>query len=129
MEFKKEDAEALLAPCGLEGDYEVHAEGGDRQAGVWPAVKFDRMMEVETNVMRWRPAQVFADDPDPPDVARTPSLPFPFTERQLAAFMLDGVGLLVAGRYGDWGAALYPSVRISAHRGRHFRLMVDGVST
>jgi len=45
---------------------------------------------------------VFQDDQNAPDCKDTPALPFPFDARDLAAFMLDGVGAFVADYYGDW---------------------------
>ncbi len=113
MQFKEGDAGALLAPCGLAGYLTIesssvsngNAKTDARPAGVWPTVEFDPndpYQSAESEFFQWRPVQVFADDPDPPDVSQTPLLPFPFTERHLAAFMLEGVGGLVADHYGEW---------------------------
>lgn len=102
MKFSKRDAEVLLAPCGLEDYLVLETEGVRRPAGIYPAVAFDQSLKEETDFLAWRPAEVFADEVDPPDVPLTPSLPFPFTEGELAAFMLGGVGAFVAERYGHW---------------------------
>lgn len=98
--FNKKDAEDILNPCGL-GDYITIDE-----QGVWPPkTKRDLSMLEETDLMRWRPSRVFRDDPGALRVDETPMLRFPFAARHLAAFMVNGVGLLVAERYGDWGDA------------------------
>lgn len=97
--FNKKDAEDILNPCGL-GDYTTIDE-----RGVWPKIERDLLMLEETELMRWRPARVFRNDPGAPRVDETPMLPFPFTARHLAAFMVNGVGRLVAERYGDLGDA------------------------
>lgn len=74
--------------------------------GVWidaPVSEFDN----------WHPAMEI-DEPGSPDPLSDPSLPFPFTARQLAAFALSGMGRFVAdcffgdGPYfwtgeGPWG--------------------------
>lgn len=99
MEFTKRDAEALLAPCGLSQYLEVEADGGDRPVGIWPAVGCDSSMIAENDMFGWRPVQVFADDSGWPEMA---ALPFPFTGKHLAAFMLEGVGAQVADYYGGW---------------------------
>lgn len=45
----------------------------------------------------WVPACEL-DGPDPLDV---PSLPFPFSPEELAAFMIDGPGVVIPSVYGD----------------------------
>lgn len=97
--FNKKHAEDILNPCGL-GDYITIDE-----RGVWPKIERDSFIPEETELMRWRPARVFRNDPGAPEVADTPMLPSLFTARHLAAFMVNGVGLLVAERYGDLGDA------------------------
>jgi hypothetical protein len=63
----------------------------------------------------------------------------PLKERRLQVTFLDGVAavlemdrLLKHGYVGVFSPlmdeAYFAKVRISAHRGRHFRLMVDGIS-
>lgn len=42
------------------------------------------------------------EDLDAPNPLSAPGLPFPFTANELAAFMLDGVGAVIASRYGNW---------------------------
>jgi len=41
------------------------------------------------------------DGDDAPNPLTAPSLPFPFTGNQLAAFMLDGIGAATASMYGN----------------------------
>ena len=55
----------------------------------------------EYKLLSWKPVTAFQDDQNAPDCKDTPALPFPFDARDLAAFMLDGVGAFVAD-YGDW---------------------------
>ena len=38
-----------------------------------------------------------------PDPLEQPAMPFPFTARQLAAWMVDGPGELVRMAFGEWG--------------------------
>jgi len=94
--YGKAQAKEILKYCKL-GEYLTI---DDR--GVWPGVDRDDMLKVETELLRWKPARVFRNDPNPPDVANTPSLPFPFSAKKLAAFMLSGTGALVVGFYGVW---------------------------
>lgn len=49
----------------------------------------------------WMPA-VDADAPGSANPLVAPSLPFPFTAAQLAAFFLDGWGQFIFERFGDW---------------------------
>ena len=101
--FDIQDAFALLEPCGVIDKYFTVDEHG-----VWPAANFDKTDEVASNFARWRPALVFADDAHAPDLpprqsaARTPALPPEFNARELAAFMMDGWGVMVADHYGEW---------------------------
>lgn len=94
--FSQADAEAILGPCSLSAYIEIRADG------VWPKVTYDKLLRAETKQLRWRPARELQGQPNAPVVLETPALPFPFDARQLAAFMLDGVGALVADFYGDW---------------------------
>ena len=99
--YSKEHAEALLLPCD-EGSRWVIDE-----RGVWPAVmdygEGKRLgLLPEYKVLSWKPVMAFQDDQNAPDCKDTPALPFPFDARDLAAFMLDGVGAFVADYYGDW---------------------------
>lgn len=70
--------------------------------GVWPLDETDVTDREMSEFGQWRPVSVFLDGPDEQDVVGTPMLPFPFTARDLAAFMAYGVGVLVAEHYGDW---------------------------
>lgn len=56
---------------------------------------------VDSDDLRWHPL-VEVDQPDSPDPRDEPSLPFPFTAPQLAAFLVDGVGALVRADLGEW---------------------------
>lgn len=51
--------------------------------------------------LRWKPCHELPDGPDALDRAAQPGLPFPFTANQLAAWMLNGVGALVASAFGN----------------------------
>lgn len=114
--FQESHAREILRPCNL--DEYVSLD----ERGVWPSVPFDPLLPVETEELRWRPAQVFKDDLSSPDVLSTPALPFPFTARELAAFMLGGVGYFVAERYGAWNdgpnAEILGELDPSANRAR-----------
>ena len=99
--YNKEHAEALLLPCD-EGSH-----WGIDERGVWPPVmdygEGKRLgLLSEYKVLSWKPVMAFQDDQNAPDCKDTPALPFPFDARDLAAFMLDGVGAFVADYYGDW---------------------------
>lgn len=93
--FKREHAEEILKPCGL--DLTIN------ERGVWPEGEYNSTMQPESNLGFWRPAQVFQDEPGAIDTADTPMLPFPFSAPELAAFMLEGDGALVQGHYGHCG--------------------------
>ncbi len=77
------------------------------ERGVQPAVMNYKDAErlglvPEYKLLSWKPVMAFQDDQNAPDCKDTPALPFPFDARDLAAFMLDGVGAFVADYYGDW---------------------------
>ena len=99
--YNRGHADALLAPCGEVSPWRID----DR--GVWPAYsdyeEAKRLgLESEQKLLSWKPVMVFQDDQNAPDCKDTPALPFPLDARDLAAFMLDGVGAFVADYYGDW---------------------------
>ncbi len=99
--YNRGHADALLAPCGEVSPWRID----DR--GVWPAYsdyeEAKRLgLKSEQKLLSWKPVMVFQDDQNAPDCKDTPALPFPFDARDLAAFMLDGVGAFVADYYGDW---------------------------
>ena len=71
------------------------------ERGVWPDIERDLLLQTETEGLRWRPARQLQHLPGAPEVKDTPMLPNPFTARELAAFMLDGTGSLVAHCYGE----------------------------
>ena len=92
--FNDRHAREILEPCGIDRYITID------ERGVWPKVEHDATDG--TNLFRWRTARVFQGEPGAPEVADTPMLPLPFTARDLAAFMLEGVGALAAGFYGDY---------------------------
>jgi hypothetical protein len=100
--YGREHALALLEPSGMTNEWTTD----DR--GVWPHERHEHLwrwgMPDEFEVTAWKPAVVFAQDPDAPDLTNTPALPFPFDGRDLAAFMLAGYGCMVADFYGDWAS-------------------------
>lgn len=100
--YSREHAVALLEPSGLTKEWMVD----DR--GLWPREDMELLwrwgMHAEYEMAAWKPASVLADDPDAPDLVNTPSLPFPFDGRDLAAFMLAGYGCMVADFYGEWAS-------------------------
>ena len=98
--YNRGHADALLAPCGEVSPWRID----DR--GVWPAYsdyeEAKRLgLKSGHKLQSWKPVTAFQDDQNAPDCKDTPALPFPFDARDLAAFMLDGVGAFVAD-YGDW---------------------------
>ena len=64
-----------------------------REDGAWL-----RPNSVE-DTLNWTPACELAEAPNSPDPLSTPALPFPFTARHLAAFMLDGWGWFLHERF------------------------------
>lgn len=53
------------------------------------------------DALDWHP-YVELDEPITHSPAHHPYLPFPFSARDLAAFMLDGLGYFVRSRFGEW---------------------------
>lgn len=115
--FDKKDVLAIFEASGLLEDIQVLKDGcttvdlqqndlklylvDDR--GIWPNLELKRILSRgEYELVTWRPAMIFNEDLDSLDVKNTPSLPFPFTAHQLAAFMLDGPGSQLADFFGDW---------------------------
>lgn len=101
--YNRSHGEALLRPTFKHGESSWRID----EKGVWPAIEFeesDRLGIVpEYEVLSWKPVMVLRGDQPAPDWKNTPALPFPFGARDLAAFMLGGVGGFVAGYYGgDW---------------------------
>jgi hypothetical protein len=96
LTFKRKHAKEILTPGGVDRYTALD------KRGVWPKVHRDLSMQAETDLLRWRPARLLQGEPGAPEAADTPMLPFPFTAVELAAFMLAGVGALVADFYGDW---------------------------
>lgn len=85
--YSKKVAEAILRGHFV-SQFEI------RDNGVW-TVPFERPEDEWTAVCD-------LEGPEAPDPLTTPSLPFPFTANQLAAFMLDGPGAGLTTVYGNW---------------------------
>lgn len=98
--YGKEHALSILKPIDGSGRWTTD------ERGVWPALEFDLAKNFgllpEYRLLSWKPVLVFKDDCPPPDCKNTPALPFPFDGRDLAAFMVEGVGAFVSDFYGDW---------------------------
>ena len=112
--IKKEDAENIIRDY-LNGWVEWRNDGLFIQQG---------MVENDPtgSVFHWTPAYNMEWD-GAPDPTTAPSLPFPFTANQLAAFMLNGIGTGVAAAYGTWEhgpdeAAMDEAMGIRARRAR-----------
>ena len=82
-----------------------------RPDGLWTTEKVSAYVRrnKEQSWIEWTPA-CDLDGPNAPDPQTTPSLPFPFTANQLAAFMLDGVGWFTVDALGGWDEGPNPSV-------------------
>lgn len=111
-------ATRLLRHCDVDDYFRID----DR--GVWPAEPWDTIGddgELKLGAWRsspdgktgdvfgqWRPARVLAAKGYDIDPADTPALPFPFDAKELAAFMVNGMGAFVAEWYcdGDWDNGL-----------------------
>ena len=100
--YNLKHAKEILEPCGLLGENQRGKYLRIKKRGVMPAIKRDLLLQTETEGLRWRPARQLQHLPGAPEVKDTPMLPNPFTARELAAFMLDGAGALVADFYGEW---------------------------
>ena len=94
--YNLKHAKEILEPCAPKGYLRFD------ERGVWPDIERDLLLQTETEGLRWRPARQLQHLPGAPEVKDTPMLPNPFTARELAAFMLDGAGALVADFYGEW---------------------------
>lgn len=112
--YEKEDAENIIRDY-LNGWVEWRNDGLFIQQG---------MVENDPtgSVFHWTPAYNMEWD-GAPDPTTAPSLPFPFTANQLAAFMLNGIGTGVAAAYGTWEhgpdeAAMDEAMGIRARRAR-----------
>ena len=99
--YNLKHAKEILEPCGLLGENQRGKYLRIKKRGVMPAIKRDLLLQTETEGLRWRPARQLQLLPGAPEVKGTPMLPNPFTARELAAFMLDGTGALVAHCYGE----------------------------
>jgi len=110
--YSKETAEAILEV----GNREEYMEF--RPDGVWTTK--------EQSGYEWTPA-CDLDGPNAPDPLTTPSLPFPFSANELAAFMLDGIGWFTVDALGGWDEGPAPVVMASMGiRGIIARQAVEG---
>jgi hypothetical protein len=94
--FERDEAEEIIRHCDSQLTEFIRVD--DR--GVWPAVDRDGLAKAEYEALAWRPA-LASKDPLL-NVRKIPALPFPFSARQLAAFMMDGAGSMVQAFYGEW---------------------------
>lgn len=105
-EVWQERAKSLLEKSKAENHFVI------KDSGVWNACEsglgFDDF-PVDCEIERCDAAWTFAFDEWKPALAipeladkDVPSLPFPFTAPELAAFMLYGMGALVGDFFGDW---------------------------
>ncbi len=101
-QYNLNHAQEILEPCGVLVKHLRLEKIIEKKKGVWPAIERDLLLLPETEVLRWRPARHMQHLPGAPEVNDTPMLPNPFNARELAAFMLEGAGALVADFYGDW---------------------------
>ena len=72
------------------------------EKGVWTKRK-------DLEILQWRPVCEL-DGPDSPDPFTTPGLPIPFNVNELAAFMINGPGVMVLSAYGDWQDGPYDEI-------------------
>lgn len=75
-----------------------------RDDGVWPVLRTKKLLRQEIGVVpdiAWKPIHELDRMKGGPDPSKSPSLPFPFSARELAAFMLDGVGAALSEIYGN----------------------------
>lgn len=75
-------------------------------SGVWPDADYKKALRLgllqEYAVLSWKPVLAYGGAEPAPDSKSIPALPFPFDARDLAAFMLAGLGSFVAEFYGEW---------------------------
>lgn len=110
--YSKETAEAILEVGNREAYMEFKPDG------VWTTE--------EQSGYEWTPACEL-DGPNAPDPLTTPSLPFPFTANELAAFMLDGIGWFTVDALGGWDEGPDPVVMdLTGIRGAKAREAVEG---
>lgn len=91
--YDKEDAEAIFSKAFDRDDASLVAMDNDGAR-----VPKELMRDSTARPFHWSPA-CEVDGLNPLVV---PSLPFPFTAPELAAFMVDGVGAHLAAHYGPW---------------------------
>ena len=78
----------------VSGNYDI------RDDGVW--LRENNVVDA----LNWTPVCDLEEGFESPDPLTTPALPFPFTARQLAAFMLSGWGWHLGERFSDVTGAL-----------------------
>lgn len=89
--YTKQAAEKIIACRAQEFDV--------RDDGIWPKGIESNCEEI--TALEWKPCCEL-DRQDAPDPLATPSLPTPFTSRQLAAFFVHGQGWYVRDSFGAW---------------------------
>jgi hypothetical protein len=99
--YTKKHAEALIDAYG-ERRWNISEEGLSPKTEPIAWYRAHGLIE-ECKEQSWTPVKVFEGEDDAPDIAATPALPFPFDERDLAAFMLGGLGYFLAEFYGGLG--------------------------
>jgi hypothetical protein len=72
--------------------------------GVWPNLE-DDAIHPAVDPLLWQPQEETDGDP-----VTTPALPFPFAARELAAFMVAGVGSSIQECFGDWNSGPDPAL-------------------
>lgn len=94
FERLRETLDVLLTDSGTlqVADDSIQPNYDIRDDGLWLRNHQERLFE-------WTPVCDLEEGPGSPDPLTTPALPFPFTARQLAAFMLDGWGWFLAERF------------------------------
>lgn len=102
-QFVRQDLEAMLkplverraSPTGFTESLDQMFDVRDDGLYIAAELRKDR----DAKVFEWSPACEL-DEPDAPNPLVAPSLPFPFTARELAAFFVDGIGAHLAEHYG-----------------------------
>jgi len=100
--FNLNNLKDILAPLESENIQLAHYFRFDED-GLFPSEEIICFLSPsEANSLRWKPVWEVLNENDEIDVEATPALPPKFTAKELAAFMVDGVGSRVAAYYGDW---------------------------
>lgn len=100
-QFGAEDAKAIFYDSELFEVVDVASDAGGRATGVWlPVERTDLLSPVEARELRWHPYRIL--NREGLSSLAHPSLPIPFTAKQLTAVLLAGRGSLVVEEYGEW---------------------------